>query len=47
MAALPEAQQAADRVRCRNLHPTNEQKPWNPVVELGKSWKKLKGREIP
>ena len=35
-------QQAAESVRCRYLHPTNGQKLETPVVELGKSWKKLK-----
>ena len=35
-------QQAAERVRCRYLHPTNGQKLVTPVVELGKSWKKLR-----
>ena len=44
MAALQEAQQAAERVRCRYLHPTNGQKLLTPVVELGKSWKKLRRR---
>jgi hypothetical protein len=29
-------QQAAERVRCRYLHPTNAQKQLTPVVELGK-----------
>jgi hypothetical protein len=38
------AQQAAERVRCRYLHPTNGQKLLTPVVELGKSWKKLRRR---
>jgi hypothetical protein len=37
-------QQAAERVRCRYLHPTNEQKLLTPVAELGKSWKKLRRR---
>jgi hypothetical protein len=36
MAALQEAQQAAERVKCRYLHPTNGQKPGTPGVELGK-----------
>jgi hypothetical protein len=44
MAALGEAQQAAERARCRYLHPTNRQKLVTPVVELGKSWKKLRRR---
>jgi hypothetical protein len=33
----PEDQQAAERLRCRYLHPTNEQKLLTPVLELGKS----------
>jgi hypothetical protein len=37
-------QQAAERVRCRYLHLTNEQKLVTPVLELGKSWKKLRRR---
>jgi hypothetical protein len=36
MAVLCEAQQVADRDRCRYLHPTNGQKLVTPVVELGK-----------
>jgi hypothetical protein len=36
MTALQKTQQAAERVRCRYLHPTNGQKLLNPVVELGK-----------
>jgi hypothetical protein len=32
------------RVRCRHVHPTNEQKLLTPVVEFGKSWKKLRRR---
>ena len=35
-------QPAAERVGYRNLHPTNELKLGTPVVELGKSWKKLR-----
>jgi hypothetical protein len=35
---------ASERVRCRYLHPTNEQKLLTPVFELGKSWKKLRIR---
>jgi hypothetical protein len=31
-----ETQKAAERVRCRYLHPTNGQKLLTPVVELGK-----------
>jgi hypothetical protein len=30
-------QQAAERVRCRDLHPTNVQKELTPVVESGKA----------
>jgi hypothetical protein len=37
MTALPKTQQAAERVRCRYLHPTNEQKQLTPVVKLGKA----------
>jgi hypothetical protein len=44
METLQEAQQAADRDRCRYLHPTNGQKLRNPVVELGKGWKKVRRR---
>jgi hypothetical protein len=45
MTALWKTQQAAERIRCRYLHPTNEQKLLTPMVELGKSWKKLRRRE--
>ena len=38
--ALQKAQQAAERVKCRYLYPTNGQKLLTPVTELGKSWKK-------
>jgi hypothetical protein len=44
MAALQEAQQAAERVRCRYLHPTNGQKPGISETELRKGWKKLRRR---
>jgi hypothetical protein len=44
MSALWKTQQAAERVRCRYLHPTNGQKLLTPVVELGKIWKKLRRR---
>ena len=37
----------AERVRCRYLHPTNGQKLVTPVVELRKSWKKLRRRLTP
>ena len=42
MAALQETQQAAERIRYRYVHPINGQKLLTPVVELGKSWKKLR-----
>jgi hypothetical protein len=41
MIAPQKTQQAAERVRCRYLHPTNGQNLLNPVVELGKNWQKL------
>jgi hypothetical protein len=47
MAALQEAQQAAERVRGRYLHPTNGQKHRTPVAESGKGWKKLRRRVTP
>jgi hypothetical protein len=37
MTALRKTQQAAERVRCRYLYPTNGQKLLLPVVELGKN----------
>jgi hypothetical protein len=42
--ALRKTQSAAERVRCRYLHPTNRQKLVTPVVELGISWKELRRR---
>ena len=45
ITALWKTQQAAERVRCRYLHPTNEQKLLTTVVELGESRKKLRRRE--
>jgi hypothetical protein len=45
MTALRKTQQTGERVRCRYLHPTNGQQLLTPVVELEKSWKKLKQRE--
>jgi hypothetical protein len=42
MTAFWKIQQAAERVRCRYLHPTNGQNLVTPVVELGKSYKNLK-----
>jgi hypothetical protein len=44
MTAPRKIQQAAERVRCRYLHPINREKLLNPVVELGESWKKLRRR---
>jgi hypothetical protein len=44
MNSLRKIQQAAERVRCRYLYPTNGQKLLILVVELGKSWKKLRRR---
>jgi hypothetical protein len=46
MTALKKTQQAAEKVRCRYLHPTNGQELLTPVIELGKSWKKLRRRAI-
>jgi hypothetical protein len=37
MSAFQKTQQAAERVRCRYLHPNNEEKQLTPVVELGKA----------
>ena len=37
-------QKATGRVRCRYLHPTNGQKLLIPLVQWGKSWKKLRRR---
>jgi hypothetical protein len=34
------------RVRCRYLHPANRQKLLTPVVELRKSWKKMRRKVI-
>jgi hypothetical protein len=45
MIALRKTQKAAERVRCRYLHPTDEQKLLTPVVKLGESWNKLRRRE--
>jgi hypothetical protein len=47
MAALREDQHAADQDRCRYLHSTNGLKSGVPMVELGKSWKKLWRRLTP
>ena len=35
-------QKAAERFRCRYLHPTNGQKQLTAVTELRKTWKKLR-----
>jgi hypothetical protein len=37
-------QKAAERVRCRYLHPIKGQKLLTPVVKLGESWNKLRRR---
>jgi hypothetical protein len=37
MPAFQKTQQAAERVRCRYLHPTNGQTLLTPVVEKGDS----------
>jgi hypothetical protein len=37
MIALLKIQKAAERVRCRYLHPTNGQKQLMPIVVLGKA----------
>ena len=44
MTTLRKTQQAAERVRCRYLHPTNGQNLLTPVVELGNVWKKMRRR---
>jgi len=44
MTALQKTQQATERVRCRYVHPSNERKLPIPLVELGKSWRKLRRR---
>jgi hypothetical protein len=44
MTALWKIQQAAERIRCRYLHPTSGQKLLTPVLESGKGWKKLRRR---
>jgi hypothetical protein len=42
MTALQKNQQAAEKVRCRYLHPTNGQKLLAPEVELGKKLKEVR-----
>jgi hypothetical protein len=37
MNAVWKTQQAAERIRCRYLHPTNGEKQLTDVVELGKA----------
>ena len=45
--ALPKTQQAAERVRCRYLYPTNGQKEAaDPCCWIRDSWKKLRRRAI-
>ena len=44
MTAPRKTHQAAERVRCRYLHPTNVQKHLTTVVELVESWKKMRRR---
>jgi hypothetical protein len=44
MTLLQKTQQEAKNVRCRYLYPINGQKLLTPVVELEKSWKKLRRR---
>jgi len=46
MIVLQKTQQAAERVRCRYVHPTNEQKLLTPLVDLGGNWKKLRRTKI-
>jgi hypothetical protein len=46
MTAFRKVQQAAERIRCKYFHPINEQKLINCMIELGKSWKKLRRRLI-
>jgi hypothetical protein len=45
MTALRKTKQAAGRVRCGYLYPTNGQRLLTPVVELGRDWKRL-GRRM-
>jgi hypothetical protein len=45
MTALQKTKETTERVRWRELHRTNGQKLLISVVELGKSWKKLRRRE--
>ena len=42
MTTFRKIQQAAARVRCRYLHPTNGQKLLTPLVVFRKCWKKLR-----
>jgi hypothetical protein len=37
MTALQKTQQGVESIRCKYLHPTNEQKQMTPDVELGKA----------
>jgi hypothetical protein len=45
--ALRKTQKAAERVTCIDLHTSSGQKLLTTVVELGKSWKKLKKEPDP
>jgi hypothetical protein len=45
MTSLWKTQEAAERVRCRYLHPIHRQKMLTLVVELGKGCMKLRRRE--
>jgi hypothetical protein len=44
MTALQKTQQEAERIKFRYLQPINGKKLLTPVVELEKSWKKLRRR---
>jgi hypothetical protein len=46
MTALQKTQQATEIARYRYLHPTILEKLLTPVVELGKSWKKLRSENL-
>jgi hypothetical protein len=47
ITALQKTQQAAERVRCIYLHPTNGEKLLTHVIELGRGWRKLRSRGNP
>jgi hypothetical protein len=44
MTALQKSQEIAERIRSRCLLSTSGKKLLTPVVELGKSWKRLRRR---